>query len=377
MKNYQLNAKLKILIIVFYTLLLFGIILLIFGNTKYKRFEGYSSKPYDENIALSIRAIENRRSKYYTGDKKELGEHEKATFDLQVSLVKLQSKAIIDDIRIYVSAQTVDGGYRYKEYSSSSKLMSEYTYTSTTSFSSFSTKEVVEKTENEKTKEFLFDEEPTKFFVKVTYTEGKNDRLHTLTYQTSVLDLKNKKFDSAEIREIMENNGTNPEYVDPKTDPVRIKLTKEETTELSKPGTAKNDKIKVQFNVLKTNLNKFKLSDEYLKEKNLKMIELPNKTDSNDVWDVAPEISEIKLEVYVKIKSTDEQFSELVKIYSLYGFMSKHRDPSIANISIDESFDVEEIYVIAEGKLYNANQESFSIFFNCKFSELPTFVTTD
>ena len=71
--------------------------------------------------------MENRKSKFYTGDKKELGEHEKATFDLQVTLVKLQTKKVINNIKLYVAAKTVDNGYRYKEYSSSTKTMSEYT----------------------------------------------------------------------------------------------------------------------------------------------------------------------------------------------------------------------------------------------------------
>ena len=119
MNNIKLNAKLKVLIIVFYTLILFGVLLLTLGKSNFERFSEYSSTPYDDNLAITVREMENRKSKYYTGDKKELGEHEKSTFDLQVTLVKLQTKALINNIRLYVAAKTVDNGYRYKEYSSS------------------------------------------------------------------------------------------------------------------------------------------------------------------------------------------------------------------------------------------------------------------
>ena len=371
MSKIKLNAKLKVLIIVFYTLILFGVLLLTLGKSKYERFTDYSTTPYDDNIAISIREMENRKSKYYTGDKKELGEHEKSTFDLQVTLVKLQTKKVINNIKMYVAAKTVDNGYRYKEYSSSSKTMSEYTYTSVTSFATFATKEYAEITKDEVTENYLFDEEPTEFFVKVTYTIGDDEKVYSLTYRTEVADVTNAKLNDAELRSIIANNATsNPSYVDPKEDPVRIKLTKDEATEKSKLGSVKEDSVKIQFNVLKENLNKYKLDDDKLKANKLISIELPKDSNADDAWDVYPEIKEIKFEIYAKIKSTDKDFSEYVKIYSIYGFLSKYRDLSIATAKFDESFEVEDIYVVVEGELHNATKDTFSSVFSCKYSEL-------
>ena len=65
MNKYKLNAKLKVLIIVFYTLILFGVILLTLGKTKFERFSDYGDTPYDENIAISLREMENRKSKFF------------------------------------------------------------------------------------------------------------------------------------------------------------------------------------------------------------------------------------------------------------------------------------------------------------------------
>ena len=371
MNKYKLNAKLKVLIIVFYTLILFGIILLTLGKTKFERFSDYGDTPYDENIAISLREMENRKSKFFTGDKKELGEHEKSTFDLQITIVKLQTKALINNIKIYVAAKTEDDSYKYKEYSSSSKSMSEYTYTSVTSFSTFATKEYSEVTEDGVSSNYLFDQEPTEFFVKITYTKGSDSEVQTLTYRTEVADVKESKLSNAELRSIIASNATsNPSYVDPKNDPVRVKLTKEEATEKSALGSVKEDTLKVQFNVLKENLNKFKHDSEYLKANKLIGIEIPKDQTADDAWDVLPEIKEIKYEIYAKIKSTDKDFSEYVKVYSIYGFLSKYRDLSIASVKIDESFEIEDIYVVVEGKLHNAKEESFSALYSCKYSEL-------
>lgn len=376
MKKYQLNAKLKILIIVFYTLILFGVILLTLGNKEYTRFEAYGNQSYDDNIAISIREMENRKSIYSTGSSKEVGEHEKSTYDLQVSLIKLQTKAVIKNIKLYISARTADDGYRYKEYSSNTKTMSEYTYTSTTSFSSFANTEYVEKDVEDKhghttTEEFFFNEKPQEFFIKVTYTVGDSEDTQTLTYKTSVLEFNEKKLESATKRDIIASDSiNNAKYVDPQEDPVRICLTKEETTEKSTAGAVKTDLLKVQFNVLKTNLNKYRIAEEELKANVLKGIEIPKAIDAEDAWDVYPEISEIKFEVYAKVNNAEEGFSQYVKVYSIYGFMSKYRDLAIASIKIDECYEIEDIYVVAEGKIHNGNKDSFSILYNCKYSEL-------
>ena len=333
-------------------------------KTDFSELEKYSDIPYDKDLAVSIRMVENRKSKYYTGNQKKLGEHEKSIFDLQVTLVKLQTKKAIDNIKIYVVAKTVDNGYIYKDYSSSSKKMGEYTYTSVTSFATFATKEFT----NEN---YLLNKTPEKIYVRVTYTNENIFVEQELTYKVSVINQDNINFDNFKKRNIISNNATsNPSYVDPKEDPVRIKLTKDEATEKSKLGSVKEDSVKIQFNVLKENLNKYKLDDDTLKANKLISIELPKDSNAYDAWDIYPEIKEVKIEVYAKIKSTDKDFSEYVKIYSIYGFLSKYRDLSIATAKFDESFEVEDIYVVVEGELHNATKDTFSSLFSCKYSEL-------
>ena len=86
-----------------------------------------------------------------------------------------------------------------------------------------------------------------------------------------------------------------------------------------------------------------------------------------------PEIKELKFEIYAKVNSTDKDFSEYVKVYSVYGFLSKYRDLSIAISKLDESFDVENIYIVVEGKLHNATQDTFSAVYSCKYSDLYSF----
>ena len=113
MNNKGLNAKIKIFIIVIYTIVLFSIILLSFGKSKINRFSEYQDKAYDDQIAVNLRDIENRKSKLSTGSEDEEGKHEKSTHDLQIQIVKLKSNTSIKNIKIYLAAKTLDNGYRY------------------------------------------------------------------------------------------------------------------------------------------------------------------------------------------------------------------------------------------------------------------------
>ena len=335
-------------------------------NCKYAdftKFNDYSSIPYDTNIGISIREIEHRYSKFATGNKNTLGEHEKSTFDLQITLVKLQTKTEINNIKLYVVAKTKDNGYCYKEYDENIKSMSQYTYTSVTDIENFAKKESISVNQ-------IFNEEPIEIFVKITYNIGNGNINHTLTYKTPIFEVNEEKLFKAEFRDIISNNSTrNPSYVEPKDDPVRVKLTKKDANESSSLGSIKEDILEIKFCVLKENLNKYKHKDEYLKNNKLTSIELP-KLEDEYTWDVYPEIKEIKFEIYAKIKSTDKDFSEYVKIYSIYGFLSKYRDLSIATSKLDESFDVEDIYIVVEGKLHNATKDTFNALYYCKYSEL-------
>lgn len=50
---------------------------LSFGKSKINRFSEYQDKAYDDQIAVNLRDIENRKSKLSTGSEDEEGKHEK------------------------------------------------------------------------------------------------------------------------------------------------------------------------------------------------------------------------------------------------------------------------------------------------------------
>lgn len=373
MKNQSLNAKLKILIIVFYTIIVFGLILLLLGSPRNSRFEKYGDKPYDDEIAVNVRETENRSSKYKTGSSDELGEHGKSSFDFRVTVIKLKSYTQIKDMKIYLSAKTTEGSYRYDEYSSSSKEMGTTTYTSITTLSSFATKSFESVDEDGESKEYLFNETPEELYIKITYKLNNETEIRTLTYKTSVLDINvNKKFNDVEERNIIEKGASvNPQYVDPKEDPVRVRLTKTKAEETTILGDVKEDILKVEFNVSTINLNKLQYNEEYLKANLLNKIELPKSSDADDAWDVIPEISDIKFEIWGKITSDDDDFANYVKFYSIYGFLSTYRALSITSCKIDESLNLEEIYIVVEGKIYNGTKNSFEALYKVKYESLP------
>ena len=364
MNNKGLNAKIKIFIIV-----LFSIILLSFGKSKINRFSEYQDKAYDDQIALNIRDIENRKSKLSTGSEDEEGKHEKSTHDLQIQLVKLRANTSIKNIKIYLAAKTLDNGYRYDEYTSSSKEMSTLTYTSLTSFTTFATKEIKELTKNGKKEEYLFDETPIEYYIRISYTLNDEKEERVLAYKTKALSFNQEKtFKNVEIRNIDNNNAN---YIESKDDPIKLKVTKTLISEESSLKEIKEDRLRVEFKVNSENLNKYKYDSDYLEKNNLISIELPKGPNDDDAWNVEPEINDIKFEIYGKIKNNDNKFSSYVKIYSIYGFFSKNRALSIATYKIDEVFNIDTLYIIAEGCIYNGTSQTFKTLYSVRVNDLP------
>lgn len=363
MNNGKINAKLKILIIAFYTIVIFSLVLLLFGGQKVTRFEDYGTISYDEYISVNVRESENRKSKLSTGTKEELGKHEKSTYDFYVTVVKLKVYTTITNMNFYVSARTVNDNFCYDE--SLNKEISTYSYTAPSAFSSFATKSFEECTEEGNTEEYLIDETPEEYFIKVTYDVklGTGETYSkSLEYRVSALDVKlEKKLKDVEFREIDTNNAN---FVKVGSEPFSIKFTKSLTEETSSLQNIKNDRIRVEFKANTANLHKTQLKENYKET-----IELPSLI-NEDKTNIYPEITEIKLEVYGKINSSDENFSKYVKMYSLYGFLSQYRAPALLTYSVDESFNLSEIYVIAEGKLYNSTEDSFSVVFAVKVETL-------
>ena len=128
METKKIATKLKIIIIVVFTLVLFGIILLVFNRNVDKRFENYQDLPYDDNFAVLVREVEERDSKYQTGTTTQIGEHEKATFEIQVQMVKLVTAQPMENVKVYIAARTVRKSYRYYDTANSSRTFSDFDY---------------------------------------------------------------------------------------------------------------------------------------------------------------------------------------------------------------------------------------------------------
>lgn len=351
MNNKALPTKIKIIIIIAFTIVLFGLILLIFGRTKDKRFESYSSTPYDEHIGVILREVEKRQSTLQTGSSstKTEGEHEKSVYDLQILLVRNQENDDIDNIRIYVAGKNKNN-YTYFDYSSYTKSMTGNTMHSLTSATSFASKEFINRHSHgpngeEIDESTLLDESPIEFFILVTYTAKETE--HSFAYRTSTLDFNlNKKFKKAEKREVKGS------YIDYKEDPIKIRITKDLAEEESTIKEVQKDEFSIECVWDSNNLDAFKYSSEVLEGFDLRQHEISNPKDK-EAWDVHPEIVDIKLEIYAKITNKDEDFSNYVKVYSLYGFYSRHRNLSIYDLQIDESLNLESFYIYAELKIDN------------------------
>lgn len=373
MKNQRLSAKIKFLVITLFTVLMFGTVLLVLGVTKNERFVEYGSKAYDDEIAVNIRETEKRESKYQTGSKEALGEHGKSTYSFRITLIKLKSTTQIKDIRLYFSIKTEAGSYRYDEYSSSTKNMTNQTYTSITTFNNLSSKYFNHIDEDGEHVDYLIDETPIEYFIKITYRLNNESKERVLTYKTESLkfDKTEKNFNKLETREVIKINAdVNPQYIDPKDDPVRVRLNKTYATEETALDDVKEDSMKIEFNVSSINLNKLKYDEEKLKEKALKAIELPKVESADNAWDVNPEISDIKFEVWIKTNSDDSELSNYVKAYAIYGYMSSYRALSITSFTIDQKLSITEVYVFVEGKIYNGTKNNFDASYKVAFDKL-------
>ncbi len=374
-KQGSLNAKIKFLIILAYTIILFLIIFLIFGTTKASQFEDYGDKPYDENIALNMQITEERKSLYETynasnerSKEKKLGLNEKSIYKFQLVAIKLNTK-YISNIYVNVAAKTADNRYKYASYSGS-RSMSSGVFTTTFSFANFSTKEVIEKEVGSGSKMKTFDETPKEVYIEVKYKVGSGSSAEekVLKYSFNMLEVSNKKFNKYQTRDILDANATeNKNYINPSDDVLGIRIRKTEVGTNSTISEIKKDAYKIQVIDIVKNIDKFTINQDNVTENSYVAIEQSNANKNP----VRPEINNMKLEIWGKVESKDKKFSNYVKMYSLYGFMSKYRELTEYAAAIDESFNLSEIYVVAEGSIYNGTTDSFKIAYQVNFHNLP------
>lgn len=368
-----LNAKLKILIILAYTIILFSLIFLIFGKPKANRFGDYKDIPYDDHLGVVVRITEERKSlleTYNASDEKskeaKKGLNEKATYSVQVSLFKLKVENI-KDIYVNVVALTEDNQYKYASYSGS-RSMTSGVFKSDFSFSSFSTKEVAEKKLGIGTKKCVFDETPTEVYVNIKYKIGTDKEEQVLKYGFKTLTINEKKLSKYETRDVLsENANKNKNYINPANDVLGIRIFQRQTGLKSSISNINKDKFEVFVSDIDENVDNFILDQGKVAEQNLTAIEQP--TSNKDP--LKPEISNIAIEVLGKIDSEDKEFGGYIKLYTLYGFFSKYRELNEYTLEIDESLNLSDIFVVAKGTIANGTVDSFEMKYQVNVNDLP------
>lgn len=388
MNNKGLSVKWKVIIIILYTIVIFGAILLFFGTTKDKRFNEYGDKSYDNYLGINLRVSETRKSLYETGSNNKKGEHEKSNWDVQVYLIKLKAGVTVSNIKIYLAVKAENGTYRYQTYESGTgKSISSQTFGSWTAWSNVLTTEY--KTVSDETK--LFDETPREFYVKVTYTIQEKDETktsdHILNYHTEALNYKNEKeFKKVDTRTVIKENANK---IDSKNDPINMKIEKKLATEKTTLKEVQQNSYQITTTINLPNLALYKYNEEVLKKDRLIEVEIPQDQTNEDAWNIYPELPNTKIEVYAKTKKEDKDFSEYVNIVSFYGFYSRYRTINSYAISLDESFDVEEFYIIIEGEFLHgttnqggkpgvscaktSKDSKFKIKYKVNLDDLPTY----
>ena len=190
-----------------------------------------------------------------------------------------------------------------------------------------------------------------------------------------------------EERQVLQETSTvaRANWIDPTNDVFGLQIGKTNATGESKLGNIKKNLICFNCTSLNNNLAKYKLSltESEIAEKNIKRLEQPN----SEKLQLTPEISEIRMTVCGKIESKDKKFSNYVVLYSLYGFMSsienrliestEKENKRITNYtthlvenSLDESFNLSELYITMEGKLYNSTVKKVSSGYKISYNNL-------
>lgn len=374
-----LNAKLKILIILTYTIILFLLVFLVFGTTKADRFEDYKDIPYDEHLGVAVRITEVRKSLLETYDasnekskEAKKGLNEKAIYSIQVSLFKFKVENI-KDITVNVVALTEDNQYKYGSFSGT-KSMTSGTFKIDIKMDSFATKEVTEKKLGSGTKKRVFDETPKEVYVNIKYKIGTDTEEQVLKYGFKTLKTNEKNLSKYETRDVISADANkNINYINPSNDVLGIKISQYQTGLKNTISTINNSDYKDKFEVFVSdigdNIYNYILNQDKVAEQNLTSIEQP--TANKDP--LKPELSNVALEVLGKIDSEDKNFSGYIKLYTLYGFFSKYRELNTYNLEIDESLNLSDIFVTAKGKITNGTVDSFEMKYQVNINDLPKY----
>ncbi len=317
----KLSTKIKILILVVYSLVAVLIALLIVGfGSKTEILTGYTKSAVDEYVKASYRVQETRQSSRQLDAK-----HETSTYKVYAYIEKRipteNTKVAINDIMLYVAGENKDGKKLFDEPSTSTSKSISTTGTVASFGSNVIPNNVfVKKYKTEKESEILVDNVPVKLYftlkynVVITTEEETKEEAKTLKYVINLTNTEQNEFDKFRERKIINNKVENLE-----NEPYDLEVTRSQTS-------SSTSITKDRFNI--------KL---YLNSPNLSINKLEN----------------IRVEVFGKAKNdsndTNNEFSDYVRMYTYCGGVISSSYSSLSS-EIDEQYEISELYVIVQYK---------------------------
>ncbi|HHU24083.1 MAG TPA: hypothetical protein GXZ57_03215 [Acholeplasmataceae bacterium] len=319
-KFSQLSVKVKVLVLVVYTVALATLIVLLnvlFQPAIDANYQDYATTPYDENLMVTLK----KREKRYIPSTDDADKNKEHSFwDVFMYLTKKDSSAMVVNVHGFLTAVTAEGNLLYKEGKAS-------TWSNTSaSFASWSNLGKTSNDYDEKTEEYSkLDNKPIKLYVSIYYEirnneTGKSD-FKNFTYQVEALDLDNIEFDSFEERLIDNETAGKKGYLVNEGELFDLRIERRVSGETS-------DRIRT-----------------YLTAKSIDGISMKHM------------IVEIYAQVANHPTDTEEYFSDYLLIDSYYGCVNQSTImPSTNYVEINKIYNISKIYVIAK-VLGSDNQE--------------------
>ena len=327
-----MNKLFKTLILILYTSAIFVVALLIVKSTnKGANFEKYSSKPYDDNIAVVTQVIEKRSSKEETDT-----DYEKSEYDIHLYIKKLSS-VDVKNLYAYFAIETAEG-VRYVQSTSAKNMEGSTTIISTIKVSNSSSNKfaVNEITVDEEHDEVIYmNRIPDKIYVKIIYdTIVENETTpNELNYTVDYNKVNTQGFENFEYRSIESTK------IESKEDCLEIKFIRkdvEATTTAPKCDEFRFSQLRVASSKLPANVK----------------------------------IENIKIEVVGEISNKSmvdkEHFSEYISLFTYEGALKANvANPSISNsrsVKVNKEYKIDKVYFRISVEFENGEKANYNYY---------------
>lgn len=321
----KINDKLKIIILVVYTLIAVLIAFLVLNSsTKVELLKNYSNVASDDNVKLVVRMREDRKSSYGTST-----EFESSTYYFAAYLEKKAevSKAKLTNIRFFISGTNSSGKISFDEYNSYYTVSNSSAGGPSTTVNHSSNKKFTKTVVVENEKNVVNDTTPVNVYLTVLYTIEKEDKTtsdHKLKYTVELNQIKDIEFSSFESVDLTNN------VIKNENNAVDIKVEKLFTSDESKKGSAKYDSITIT-----TSLNNPNLAGR--------------------------EIKNYKVEAFGKVKNDvkdkEELFDNYIRVYTASG-ASLNISGTKVKCEVDEKYEISELYILLVVEFTNGTSET-------------------